>query len=118
MNTAACVAINELAAALKLGKTPHATNVEYFMALAQDVFDKIASDRADEKGLLGWRSGSFQPLPQYHEIEPITEQQFVRALWNKLMQVVRITQATGFAPYPQFPDVDTFVASNVHCATY
>ena len=40
--------------------------------LAQDIFDKIASDRADAKGLLGWYKGSFNE-PTYDQIDPIDE---------------------------------------------
>jgi len=103
------VEIRDMYEALRDGRAPTQAGADAFMMLAHHCFSKIASDRAYAKGFLAWKA----PKVEYSDIEPVTEAELVRSLWNKLQQVLHIKGTSGFKEYPQFPTRDEVVLTNI-----
>lgn len=104
--------IAHLRTCLEQDRDPEQSGIDAFMGLAKDVFDKIASDRAAEKGLLKWDT---TVRNAYDQIEPIDESTLINALWRKLTMMFDLNTTTGRKEYPQFPAIDEIVLSN--CTT-
>lgn len=103
--------LKDLHAALLADQTPAPAQTNMFMLLGQQVFNKMASDRAHARGLLTWRS--IKAPPEYSDIEPIDEAAFIKALWNKLQTTIGLVSTNGYSEYPQFPTLDVIVRSNI-----
>jgi len=93
------------------GQDPLPEDINAFMSVAKDVFDKIASDRAMAKNLLNWNL-VVHDNNLYEKIDPIDERTYTNALWKKLMSVLELNTTSGYQQYPQFPEPHEIVLSN------
>lgn len=103
--------LRRLCDALRDGGAPSQEQVEALATLGQKVFDKIASDRADEEGLLAWNLEA----PDYAALEkPVDHRAFITSLQRKLESYARTQNKSGHVLYPQFPPPDVLVWSNCY----
>lgn len=94
------------------GREPWAADINDFMKVAERVFVKCASDDAHANGLLKWAS----PKGMTHAhtgLPPINEQTYSKALWRKLSQLTDCEKRSAVLEYPQFPEPNQLVRSNV-----
>ncbi len=103
-------ALNEMAKRVRAGQEMHQEGIEAFMEMGQRVFNKIASDRADKLGILTWH----HTPDSYDAIEPVTEADLTKALWNKFQgEYLGLAGRSGYVEYPQFPRPEEIVRSNI-----
>ncbi len=103
-------ALEALSAHVRAGQEMHQEGIDAFMEMAQKVFNKIASDRAKKLGFLTWH---YAP-DSYDAIEPVTEADLIKALWNKFQrEYLGLSGRSGYVEYPQFPRPEEIVRSNI-----
>lgn len=96
--------------ALQENTEPAPEQLDALFTAAQAVLNKLASDAALKAGLLRYWANR----PTYSEIEPITEAQLIKSLWNKLLQDLGLADKRGKEYYPQFPEYCDVVHRNIH----
>ena len=105
-------AILALVQDLLIGETPQTNHVNEFMLMADNIYQKIVSDRALDLGMIGWNN----PVCQATDLpsdKRVTEKDFIASLWRMVQKHGRLHYRSGTAPYPQFPTPDQITTTNV-----
>lgn len=103
-------AIKTLVDAFERGNEPGPESVATFMDIATLAYIKLVSDRADKQGLLSWHNPNCSPLALEKRI---TEKDLTRSLWSTIQRIGGLKSQSGTVEYPQFPEPDQIVLSNV-----
>ena len=103
--------IRNLSEALIAGAQPAQEGAEAFMSLADAVAERLIGVRMANKGAFTYWGSNEGYDEQVHG--PVSEADFMRSLWNKLQEVLRIDNRTGRIEYPQFPEPEQITYSNV-----
>lgn len=106
-------AIRKVYEALTTGTQAAPEDYNLFFHAGQSVFDKLASMRAYQAGLLrGWRfeDVSYSDLP---EDKLITEKDITQSMWRCIHDALGLGKRNGVEEYQQFPTPDQIVLSNV-----
>lgn len=103
-------AIYRIVRAFELGTEPEAKDIEWFIESARACYVKLVSDRADAQKLISWHNPNCSPLSI---AERVTEKDLIRSLWASVLKHGGLKQQNGRIEYPQFPEPDQVVLSNV-----
>lgn len=95
-----------------LNEPPAQENVAKFMRIADNVYQKIASDRAYALQLISWHNSTC-PVTDLPDDKRVTEKEFMASLWRIVQKLGRLTSRSGTTPYPQFPEEVVLTYSNV-----
>lgn len=104
------IAISDIVRAFEMGTEPKADDITLFFEAARICYIKLVSDRAIDQKLLNWHNQNCSPL----DIEQrVTEKDLIRSLWGAVLKHGHLKQQNGRIEYPQFPEPDQVVLSNV-----
>lgn len=103
-------AVADMVNAARGGREFPAETVPLFMQMAQLAYQKRISDRAMEEKRVGWSN----PTCPAHELEKrVTEKELCSSLWGYVRKFGNLNSQSGTVEYPQFPEPDKIVFSNV-----
>lgn len=103
-------AIGNMVQAARGGEDFRPEDVPLFMQMAQLAYQKRISDRAMEEKRISWSAATCQA----YEIEKrVTEKELLSSLWGYVRKFGNLNSQSGTVEYPQFPEPDQIVFSNV-----
>lgn len=103
-------AIKTIVDAFSYGNEPGPESVAVFMEVAPILYCKLVSDRADAQKLINWHNPTCSPLALDKRV---TEKDLIRSMWSTIQRVGGLKSRSGSVEYPQFPEPDQIVLSNV-----
>ena len=103
-------AIKTIVDAFGYGNEPGPESVAVFMEVAPIIYCKLVSDRADAQKLINWHNQTCSPLALDKRV---TEKDLIRSMWSTIQRIGGLKSQSGTIEYPQFPEPDQIVRSNV-----
>ena len=106
--------VRRLVHLLEHGQAPTAAQVDAFMHVAYSVFAQHYAKAADQEGLFPRVLRHNMVSAIDHRLMPeISPEKFTAALWRKVSELCKLNYRSDLKPYPQFPEPDQIVCSNV-----
>lgn len=103
-------AIHRIVRSFEVGTEPGAKDIELLFHAAGICYTKLVSDRAIDQNLINWHNQTCSPLAVEQRV---TEKDLMRSLWGAVLKHGHLKQQNGRIEYPQFPEPDQVVLSNV-----
>lgn len=103
-------AIKTIIAALEHEQEPGPEAVATFMEVPMLMYRGLVSDRAADEKRLSWSGKTCSPLALDKRV---TEKDLIRSVWAIVQRIGGLKAQSGTVEYPQFPEPDQLVLSNV-----